>query len=89
MATLVKVYRLRRANGNDPIEVSLWAHTRDERKLGGCPRFSISIDDVAWSSDGLTPRSAMWVEGRLGKLRALAARREKRAAERRAAKGSS
>jgi hypothetical protein len=31
----------------------------------------------------------MWVEGRLGKLRALAARREKRAAERRAAKGSS
>jgi hypothetical protein len=37
MATLVKVYRLRRANGNDPIEVSLWAHTRGRAEARRVP----------------------------------------------------
>ena len=73
MAIGIKSYRLNRANGGEPVEVTLWARQKDESG----PRYYIGIDEVEF--DGLSIDGARKVAVVLGRFAALA---EKKLVER-------
>lgn len=73
MAIGIKSYTLNRANGGDPVEVTLWARQKDESG----PRYYIGINDVEF--DGLSIDGARKVAAVLVRFAALA---EKKLAER-------
>lgn len=73
MAIGIKSYRLNRANGRDPVEVTLWEREKDSSG----PRYYIGIDEVEF--DGLSIDGARKVAAVLVRFAALA---EKKRVER-------